>query len=92
MTREHPIKTSARSGVLTVTEHADRIALRLTFDRYGDFGDMAEVLRQLWPLLSRFDADSRPIDFDAPDFGQRALIDFDANGRAFAAVTEDTRQ
>ena len=92
MTREHRITTRARSGVLTVTEHPDRIALRLTFDRYGQLGDEADIARQLWPLLARFDADPRPLDFDAPDFGQRAVIDTDASDRPFAIVTEETRQ
>ena len=91
MTREHPIKTAARSGVLTVTECPDRITVRLTFDRYGDCGDAAEIARQIWPLFSRFDTDPRPIDFDAPDLGQRAVID-SADGCAFAVLAEETRQ
>jgi hypothetical protein len=92
MTRAYPIKTAARSGVLTVTERHDRVELRLTFDRYGELGDEADILRQLRPLLAPFDSDPRPLAFDAPDLGQHAVIDFDAQGRPFAVVAEEPRQ
>jgi hypothetical protein len=92
MKREYRIATFARCGVLTITEHPDRIELRLTFDRYGELGDEADILRQLRPLLAPFDSDPRPLAFDAPDLGQHAVIDFDAQGRPFAVVAEEPRQ
>ena len=92
MTREYPIKTTARAGVLTVTEHADRIALALTFDRIGDFGDLPAILSQLRPLLCRYDRDPRPLVMTGTDTGLRAAIDVDDNGKPFAALTEETRQ
>jgi len=90
--REYPIKTARRTGLLTVTEHADRIVLRLTFDRYGTLGDEAEIARQLAPLLAPFDRDPRPLDFESPDTGQRAAIDFDEAGRPVAVVTSEPLQ
>jgi hypothetical protein len=90
--REHTIRTERRTGTLTVTEHADRIALRLTFDRYGELGDEAEIARQLAPLLARFDADPRPLDFSAPDLGQRAVIDAGRDGPAFSVLVEAARR
>jgi hypothetical protein len=92
MTREHRIVTSCRTGLLTVTEHADRIVLRLTFDRYGELGDEAEIARQLAPLLAAFDRDPRPLDFESPDTGRRAVINFDEVGRPVAVVTSDPLQ
>jgi hypothetical protein len=91
-TRAYPIKTAARAGTLTVTERADRIAMRLTFDRYGDLGDEVAILKQLLPLLAPFDRDPRPLDFDAPDIGSRLVIDTDTDGRTFAVATEEPRQ
>jgi hypothetical protein len=92
MTRDYPIKTPARSGVLTVAERADRIDLTLTFDRYGDLGDGDAILRQLLPALATFDRDPRPLRFVGPDLGCAAVIDFDAAGRPCVTVTAETRQ
>lgn len=92
MTREYPIRTSRRTGMLTVTEHAGRIVLRLVFDRYGEFGDEAVLARQLWPILARFDRDPRPLHFEVPDAGQRVEIDFDRDGRPVAVVTTEPLQ
>lgn len=92
MTRDYPIKTPARAGVLTVTEHADRIDARLSFDRYGDFGDLSAIVGQLHAVLSRYDRDPRPLLMVGTDTGTRAAIDVDASGRPFAVVTEEPRQ
>ena len=92
MTRDYPIKTPARAGVLTVTEHADRIDARLSFDRYGELGDASAILAQLRPVLSRYDRDPRPLVLIGTDTGTRAAIDVDCNGRPFAVVTEEPRQ
>ena len=92
MTREYKIKTPLRTGTLTVTEQPDCVVLALTFDRYGEFGDGAAILAQLRPVLSRYDRDPRPVQFDDPNLGQRALTDFDGDGRPIAVVTQETRQ
>jgi hypothetical protein len=92
MKREYRIATFARCGVLTVTERPDRIELQLTLDRYGELGDEPDIVRQLRPLLAPFDSDPRPLSFDAPDLGRRAVIDFDAVGQPFAIVAEEPRQ
>jgi len=92
MKHEYPIKTAARTGLLTVTEHADRIAICLTFDRFGDLGDALDIARQLLPVLARFDSDPRPLAFDAPGMGMRAAIDLDGDGKPFAVLAEETRQ
>lgn len=92
MTRTHRIVTSARTGLLTVTGHADRVSLCLTFDRYGELGDELEVLRQLARLLLPYDLDPRPLHFESPDAGERAVIDVDTTGQAFAVVAREPRQ
>ena len=92
MRRDHPITTSARTGVLTVIEHDDRIDLRLTFDVYGDLGDDAEVRRQLLPLMLPFDNDPRPLRFHNQHSGQVAMIDVTEDGTPFAVIREPTRQ
>ena len=91
-TRTHTIRTKHRTGTLTVTERADRIDMRLIFDCYGELGDGAEVMPQLWAALIQFDRDPRPIKFEAPDFGARLLVDTDEQGRPFAIATQETRQ
>lgn len=90
--REYEIRTPVRTGMLTVTEHADRITLKLTLSRYGELGDEAEIARQLAPLLAPFDCDPRPLDFESPDTGQRAAIDFDEAGRPVAVFTSEPLQ
>ena len=92
MTRTYELRTPARTGTLTVTEHADRVDARLQFSRYGDFGDERQVIAWLAPILSRYDADPRPFVLIGEDTGQRAAIDVDDAGRPFAMLTEEPRQ
>ena len=57
MTRIVPITTHARTGTLEIDERNDRVFLALTFDKYGDFGDLAEITKQLAREIIRFDGD-----------------------------------
>ena len=52
MTRIVPITTHARTGTLEIDERNDRVFLALTFDKYGDFGDLAEMRRGAGPSSS----------------------------------------
>ena len=92
MTREYPIKTSARTGVLTVTEHADRVEAHLHFDQQGARDDELEIVSQLQPFLSRFDRDDRPLLVIGADTGIRAAIDVDDFGVPFALLIEEPRR
>ena len=91
MTREYPIRTSARSGVLIVQESAAKVLMRLTFDRYGELGDEREIARQLAPLLTPYDGDHRPVELDAPDIGANALIHVGRDNRPFAVLSVEER-
>ena len=55
MTRIVSITTHARTGTLEIDERNDRVFLALTFDKYGDFGDLAEITKQLAREIIRFD-------------------------------------
>ena len=57
MTRIVSITTHARTGTLEIDERNDRVFLALTFDKYGDFGDLAEITKQLAREIIRFDGD-----------------------------------
>lgn len=61
MTRIVSITTHARTGTLEIDERNDRVFLALTFDKYGDFGDLAEITKQLAREIIRFDGDGRPL-------------------------------
>ena len=87
----HPIKTSARTGTLTVTEYPDRIVIVLRLDRYGEVGDEAELIRQMVPVLMPLNTDPRPFVFDTPNLGSKAVIDLDRNGRLLAIVVDEVR-
>jgi hypothetical protein len=90
-TRSYPIKTSQRTGTLTVTEHPDRIVIVLQLDRYGEVGDEAELIRQMAPVLMPLNTDPRPFVFDVPDLGSKAVIDLTSDGRPFAIVADEVR-
>jgi hypothetical protein len=51
-TEKHVIELPERTGVLTVTEHSDRIVVTAHFTKAGDLGDGGEL--GLW-LLSIFE-------------------------------------
>ena len=69
MTRIVSITTHARTGTLEIGERNDRVFLALTFDKYGDFGDLAEITKQLAREIIRFDGDGRPLIMRNPTTG-----------------------
>ena len=73
MTRIVPITTHARTGTLEIDERNDRVFLALTFDKYGDFGDLAEITKQLAREIIRFDGDGRPLIMRNPPRGGTAV-------------------
>ena len=72
MTRIVSITTHARTGTLEIGERNDRVFLALTFDKYGDFGDLAEITKQLAREIIRFDGDGRPLIMRNPTTGETA--------------------
>lgn len=87
--RQHVIKTAARIGRLVVEERKREVRLTLRFDRYGDFGDLGEVVAALAPLVARYAYDPRPIRLDAPDLGHLTTVEDVPGG--YAVTAEDTR-
>ena len=81
-TREYTISTSARNGMLSVSDEHDRVRLTLKFDRYGILGDEAELERELRGVFAQFGRDAdfqfgcepRPTVLAMPDVGGRSLI------------------
>jgi hypothetical protein len=75
MTETHIIKLPQRTGVCEITERADRIIIKLRFDKVGtQFNDLAETMAWLAPLCDRYDKDPRPIVMDNPNSGEIAII------------------
>jgi hypothetical protein len=73
-TRTHIAKLSKRTGSCRVTEKKDRIIVDLVFDRYGDFGDLAEVNAWLSELFAPYDRDARPVFMQHPLTKELAVI------------------
>src|SRR5207244_492835 len=73
--QEYPIKTSARTGTVIVTDALDHVRLTLKCDKYGILGDEAELereLRRVWDQCGRdadaqFGCEARPSCVEAPD-------------------------
>ena len=71
-TERRHLTTHARTGTLEIDERNDRVFLALTFDKYGDFGDLAEITKQLAREIIRFDGDGRPLIMRNPTTGETA--------------------
>ncbi len=72
MTRIVKLKTAARTGTLEIDERTDRVFLKLTFDKYGDFGDLPEIAERLAREFLPFDGDGRPVIVRDPNTGDLA--------------------
>ena len=71
-TETHRLETAARTATVKVHEEPGRVLIKLRFSEYGDFGDLPEITRWLWPILSAYENDPRPTVKDHPLFPQRA--------------------
>lgn len=74
MVQTHVIKLPKRTGILTITQEPDRILVKLTFDRYGFFGDEEAIKEWLGPLFEQYDNDKRPLVMKNPTTGEIATI------------------
>lgn len=90
MTETHFIKLPKRSGKLEVIEEPTRIVMKIRFDKYGDFGDLDEVKKWLWPIMEKYEADPRPMIMDNPMTGERVTVMGDASN--FVALIEPPRR
>jgi hypothetical protein len=70
----HIIKLPKRTGELRVTERSDLIVAELSFDRYGDLGDIAEVETWLGSIFAKYDEDARPVCLRHPLTGELAIV------------------
>ncbi len=86
MTHTHIRRFPQRTGTCTVTEHPDRVEVRLTFNRYGDLGDKPEVMQWLEPIFTAFDSDPRRLVMNHPHSGQRLVVSGD--DRACVALVQ----
>lgn len=62
-----------------IIEESDRVLLRVRFDKCGDFGDRESFLKSLEPLISKYEADPRPVVMDKVT-GEVAAIFGDREG------------
>jgi len=73
-TTRHEIKTSERSGSLTITETPDLVSFDYTFDRIGPLGDELELIAHSMRLQAPYYGDPRPFRFTDPVSGDRVTI------------------
>lgn len=74
MIKTHVIKLPERSGIVTVDEQKDKILVKIRFDKYGDFGDVPQLMKWLEPIFMAFEEDPRPIEMDNPTTGEQATV------------------
>jgi len=79
MSETHIIKLPKRTGKLEVVEEPTRIVLKLRFDKYGVFGDEAELEKWMLPIFEKYDTDKRPLVMDNPITGEVATVFGDAS-------------
>jgi hypothetical protein len=79
MSETHIIKLPKRTGKLEVVEEPTRIVLKLRFDKYGVFGDEAELEKWMLPIFEKYDTDKRPLVMDNPTTGEVATVFGDAS-------------
>jgi len=53
--------------------------LKLRFDKYGVFGDEAELEKWMLPIFEKYDTDKRPLVMDNPTTGEVATVFGDAS-------------
>jgi len=53
--------------------------LKLRFDKYGVFGDEAELEKWMLPIFEKYDTDKRPLVMDNPITGEVATVFGDAS-------------
>jgi hypothetical protein len=59
--KRHILKLPHRTGTCEVTEHTDKVVIRLRWDKYGGFDDMRKVAAWLGPIFESYDSDPRPV-------------------------------
>jgi len=73
------VKLPKRTGIVKVIEEPTRIVFQLRLDKYGVFGDEAELSDWLLHILEKYDTDKRPIVMDNPTTGEIATVFGDAS-------------
>ncbi len=74
MKTTHVIHLPTRNGMLEVIEEKNRILLNLTFDKYGFFGDEAEINGWMLSILDNYQNDIKPFVLTNPITGQVGTI------------------
>ncbi len=78
MTERHIIRLPKRTGEVLITEKSDRINVEIRFDKIGEYGDTAELLKWLIPMFERFDSIPKPVVMISPT-GPIGTVIGDAN-------------
>ncbi len=73
-TKTHIHRLPQRTATLQITEHADKIEVKLRLDHYGEFGDSAEFQRWVQGILYPYENDPRPVIFDNPHNGDMVAV------------------
>jgi hypothetical protein len=68
------VKLPRRTGKATISEHPEHIMVVLTFSRYGDLGDEAEIRLWLGEVLKKYEYDPRPVCMPNPTTNELAIV------------------
>jgi hypothetical protein len=69
----HYIHTGKREGVAEVIERPDYFEVKLSFDKYGDYGDVPALKAWLKSIFDPLQQDPRPVYMRNPHTGVRAM-------------------
>ena len=83
--------SKARTGTVTVDELDDMVRVAVTFSAYGRHGDEEAFAAFMFPILSRYEDDPRPVQMTHPLTGEVATIS-KAGGLPYAVVKAPTKQ
>jgi hypothetical protein len=73
-TQTHIVKLPRRTGKAQITERSGFVVVELSFDKYGNLGDEAEVRTWLGTIFEKYEDDPRPVFMPHPATGELAML------------------